>query len=153
MWQYLYDEPDLSIIIFYNSGANIAHTCLSSFHTIRSFSCAMRKDLNLLLKDTLVLNERNFWRKTYQCTSRVIKMILRKGGLLKSTKVKSPVSQRLTGLCSGERGILYHSTIFRNSLIFKCRLKAFSLVLREKWRRTGARQNVLKHCVWMTFVT
>ena len=28
---------------------------------------------------------------------------------------------RLTGLC-GERGILYHSTIFCNSLIFKYRL-------------------------------
>ena len=47
----------------------------------------------------------------------------------------------------GERGILYHSTSFRNSLIFKCRLWAFSLILHEKWRRTGARQNVLKHCV------
>ena len=23
----------------------------------------------------------------------------------------------------------------------------------QKWRRTGARQNVLKHSVWMTFVT
>ena len=38
-------------------------------------------------------------------------------------------------------------------MIFKCRLWAFSLILHEKWRRTGARQNVLKHCVWMTFVT
>ena len=38
-------------------------------------------------------------------------------------------------------------------MIFKCRPWVFSLVLHEKWRRTGARQNVLKHCVWMTFVT
>lgn len=47
----------------------------------------------------------------------------------------------------GERGILYNSTNFRNSLIFKCSLYAISLILHEKWRRIGARQNVLKHCV------
>ena len=27
------------------------------------------------------------------------------GGLLKNIKIKSPVNQRLTGLCGGERGI------------------------------------------------
>ena len=30
--------------------------------------------------------------------------------------------QLLADFKSGERGILYHSTIFCNSLIFKCRL-------------------------------
>ena len=34
-------------------------------------------------------------------------MVVR-GGLLKSTKKKSPVNQRLTGLCCGERGSVTH---------------------------------------------
>ena len=74
------------------------------------------------------------------------------GGLLKNKKRKSPVNLAIYRTLCGERGILYHSTIFCNSLIFKFRLQAFSLILHEKWRRTGARQNVLKHCVCMTFV-
>lgn len=134
MWQYLYGEPDLFIIIFYNSGANVVHACVSSFHTTRGFSCALRKDLNLLLKNTLVLNERNFGRKTYQCTSRVIKMILRKGGLLKTIKRKSPVSQRLTGLCSGERGIRTPGTSRYAGFQDRCNRPLYHLSLTtSKW--------------------
>ena len=38
------------------------------------------------------------------------------------TTKKSPASLATYRTLCGERGILYHSTIFCNSLIFKCRL-------------------------------
>ena len=60
---------------------------------------------------------------------------------------------RFTGLCAEREGFYttlpssvtrwYSSAVFRH----------FRLFCTKKWRRTGARQNVLKHCVWMTFVT
>ena len=75
------------------------------------------------------------------------KKFWRRFGAPLNEKSAQLVVLQLVTLILAERGILYHSTIFCNSLIFKCRLQAFSLILHEKWRRTGARQNVLKHCV------
>ena len=42
--------------------------------------------------------------------------------VIKQLRGMTLISQCTYLLFSGERGILYHSTSFRNSLIFKCRL-------------------------------